>query len=72
LTLHARLWWDAGLLQVFPFITADLGLPQRPGEKTSSNVPLMWIGYPDGNVLPKHKLMSATRIWAFKPRQPQV
>jgi len=57
-------------LQVFPFITADLGLAQNPREQTSSDISSVWIGYPDGYVLSKHKLMSATRIWPFKPRQP--
>jgi len=49
---------------------ADLGLAQDPREQTSSDISSVWIGYPDGYVLSKHKLMSATRIWPFKPRQP--
>ena len=54
------------------FMAADVGLAQYSREKISSDIPSMGIGYPDGNVLPEHKLMPAARIWPFKLHQPQI
>ena len=46
-------------LQGFPLIPADLGLAEDSREEVPSDIPAVWVGYPDPNLIPEHELMSA-------------
>jgi len=54
-------------LQLFPHLSADVGLAQYPAEQFSTNVSLMRIRYPDGHVPTDHELMPPTGIRPANP-----